>query len=57
MKNQTEKPKRLRGRPVEYPMPDPIPDTSENVMLCLAMDHSAKTGRAVSLPVSPEDFE
>ena len=22
---------RMRGRPVKYPMPDPIPDTLENV--------------------------
>ena len=40
----------------------PTPHTTareahENLMLCLAMDHSAKTGQAVSLPVSPEDFE
>ena len=32
-------------------------EAHENLMLCLAMDHSAKTGRAVSLPVQPEDFE
>ena len=25
------KTKRPRGRPVEYPMPEPIPDTPENV--------------------------
>ena len=24
--------KKPRGRPVEYPMPDPIPDTPENIM-------------------------
>ena len=24
--------KRKRGRPVKYPMPDPIPDTPENIM-------------------------
>ena len=40
----------------------PTPHTTareahENLMLCLAMDHSAKTGRAVPLPASPEDFE
>lgn len=26
-----DKPKRARGRPVEKPMPDPIPDTPENI--------------------------
>lgn len=24
--------KRRRGRPVEHPMPEPIPDTPENIM-------------------------
>ena len=24
--------KKPRGRPVEHPMPDPIPDTPENIM-------------------------
>lgn len=28
----TKQTKRERGRPVEYPMPDPIPDTPENVL-------------------------
>ncbi|MCY4393605.1 MAG: hypothetical protein OXC10_00500 [Rhodospirillaceae bacterium] len=28
-------PKRQRGRPVERPMPDPIPDTPENIMRAL----------------------
>ena len=28
----TDKPKRRRGRPVEYPMPERIPDTPENVV-------------------------
>ena len=32
-------------------------EAHENLMLCLAMDHSAKTGRAAPLPASPEDFE
>ena len=27
--------KRKRGRPVKYPMPDPIPDTLENVLKAL----------------------
>ena len=27
----TDKPKRPRGRPVEKPMPEPIPDTPENI--------------------------
>lgn len=27
-----EQPKKPRGRPVEYPMPEPIPDTPENIM-------------------------
>ena len=27
-----EKTKRPRGRPVEKPMPEPIPDTPENIM-------------------------
>ena len=26
-----EKPKRPRGRPVKHPMPEPIPDTPENI--------------------------
>ena len=26
-----DKPKRARGRPVEKPMPEPIPDTPENI--------------------------
>ena len=30
-----DKPKRPRGRPVEKKMPDPIPDTPENVMRAL----------------------
>ena len=29
---RAEKP---RGRPVEYPMPEPIPDTPENIMKAL----------------------
>ena len=28
----TKLPKRPRGRPVKYPMPDPIPDTPKNVL-------------------------
>ena len=28
----TDNPKRQRGRPVEKPLPDPIPDTPENIM-------------------------
>ena len=28
----TDEPKRGRGRPVEKPMPDLIPDTPENIM-------------------------
>ncbi len=28
---KTEKPKRLPGRPVEKTMPEPIPDTPENI--------------------------
>ena len=29
----SKKPKKAkRGRPVEYPMPEPIPDTPENIM-------------------------
>ncbi len=27
--------KRTRGRPVKYPMPEPIPDTLENVLRAL----------------------
>ena len=30
MKDQSE-PKRKRGRPVKYTMPEPIPDTAENI--------------------------
>ena len=30
MKDEAEKPK--RGRPVKYPLPEPIPDTPENIM-------------------------
>lgn len=26
---------KARGRPVEYPMPEPIPDTPENIMKAL----------------------
>ena len=28
----TDKPKRPRGRPVKHPMPEPIPDTPENIL-------------------------
>ena len=28
---QQEKPTRPRGRPVKHPMPEPIPDTPENI--------------------------
>ena len=28
----TENKRRKRGRPVEYPMPEPIPDTPRNIM-------------------------
>lgn len=28
----TSKPKRKRGRPVKYPLPELIPDTAENIM-------------------------
>lgn len=31
----TDQPKRPRGRPVEKPMPEPIPDTPENIMRAL----------------------
>jgi len=27
--------KRKRGRPVEYPLPEPIPDTAENIARAL----------------------
>lgn len=32
VKETTEEPKRGRGRPVEKPMPELIPDTPENIM-------------------------
>ncbi len=32
-------------------------EAHENLMLCLAMDRSAKTGRAMALPVSPEELD
>ena len=32
VKETTEGPKRGRGRPVEKPMPELIPDTPENIM-------------------------
>ena len=32
---QGETPRRGRGRPVEKPLPDPIPDTPENVARAL----------------------
>ena len=35
MNDQEDKPKRGRGRPVEKPMPDLIPDTPENIMRAL----------------------
>jgi hypothetical protein len=28
-----------------------------NLMMTMAMDHSAKIGKAVSLPISPEELE
>ena len=28
----TDEPRRGRGRPVEYKMPEPIPDTPENIL-------------------------
>lgn len=31
-------------------------EAHENLMLCLAMDHSARTGRAAPLPASPEEL-
>ena len=31
-----KKPKRSRGRPVEFPMPDPIPGTPENLARIVA---------------------
>ena len=39
------KQKRQRGRPVEYPMPEPIPDTPENIMKAiLATPPTARDG-------------
>ena len=32
MSKETEQPKRPRGRPVKYPLPEPIADTPENIM-------------------------
>ncbi len=32
MKRTREKSKKRRGRPVTYPIPEPIPDTPENIM-------------------------
>ena len=29
---KTDAPKKPRGRPVEHKLPDPIPDTPENIM-------------------------
>ncbi len=31
----SEQPKRGPGRPVEYPMPEPIPDTFRNIIKAL----------------------
>ena len=59
MKEQADKPKRPRGRPVKYPMPDPIPDTPENVMRALLgapprrendWDYIKRTGRKTKRP-------
>ena len=41
--------KRKRGRPVEYPMPEPITDTLENVLKALG-NLPAKETRGVGLP-------
>ena len=36
---QAESTPRTQGRPVEKPMPDPIPDTPENVARALILPH------------------
>ena len=46
------KPKRSRGRQVEFPMPDPTPDTPGNVMRALpgALSGASTTGTPRSAP-------
>jgi len=50
------KPKQPRGRPIKYPVPEPIPDTPENVMRALLgaaprlendWDYIKRTGRKI----------
>ena len=36
--------KRLRGRPVEYPMPERIPDTPENIARAIVTTPPKKQG-------------
>ncbi len=42
MKDQSE-PKRKRGRPVKYTMPEPIPDTAENIAKAILSTPPKKT--------------
>jgi len=54
MSKPTDPPKRPRGRPVKYPLPEPIADTPENIMRALLAappkgennwDYIQRTGR------------